>query len=120
MTYRTAGPQYQQVLRTSLEPVLADFEAVWSAAWLPRGTKIRFHRAQLLREDLSTSMSAAVAGKNAGIISLPEARVMVGVPPTEGGTIGTGADVGGDPDENLPAPAPADDTTDEPGDTTSD
>ena len=35
MTYRTAGPQYQQILRTSLEPVLADIEAVWSDAWLP-------------------------------------------------------------------------------------
>ena len=37
MTYRTAGPQYQQILRTSLEPVLSDFEDVWSFDWLPRG-----------------------------------------------------------------------------------
>ena len=65
MTYRTAGPQYQQILRTSLEPVLSDFEAAWSDAWLPRGTGVRFQRAQLLREDLATSMTAAVAGVGA-------------------------------------------------------
>ena len=89
MTYRTAGPQYQQILRTSLEPVLADFEAAWSAAWLPRGSVVRFQRSQLLREDLATSMTAAVAGTAAGILSQPEARVMVGLPPTETGAAGT-------------------------------
>ena len=35
MTYKTSAPQYQQILRTSIEPVLADFEGVWSQAWLP-------------------------------------------------------------------------------------
>ena len=89
MTYRTAGPQYQQILRTSLEPVLADFEAVWSDAWLPRGTVVRFQRAQLLREDLATSMGAAVAGVGAGIITQPEGRVMVGLPPDETGAAGS-------------------------------
>ena len=53
MTYRTAGPQYQQILRTSLEPVLADFEAVWSQAWLPRGQTVHFDRNQLFRDDLA-------------------------------------------------------------------
>jgi HK97 family phage portal protein len=95
MTYRTAGPQYQQVLRTSLEPVLADFEDVWSNAWLPRGTTIRFQRSQLLREDLATSMAAAVSGVAAGIMSIPEARVMVGLPPQTFGAVGATADLGG-------------------------
>lgn len=93
MTYRTAGPQYQQVLRTSLEPLLADFEDVWSYAWLPRGTNIRFRRSQLLREDLATSMTAAVAGYGAGIMTLPESRVEVGLPPDMAGSIGAGADI---------------------------
>src|SRR5215472_14953844 len=69
MTYRTAAPQYQQVLRTSLEPVLADFEDVWGNAWLPRGTNVRFRRSQLLREDLATSTTAAVAAVGAGIMT---------------------------------------------------
>ncbi len=107
MTYRTAGPQYMQVLRTSLEPVLADFEDVWSNAWLPRGTNIRFRRSQLLRDDLSTSMTAAVAGYGAGIMSLAEARVEVGLPPDMPGAIGTSADIAQPPsseDPNTPLP----------------
>ena len=57
MTYRTAGPQYQQILRTSIEPVLADFEDVWSDAWLPRGTIVNFDRQQLLKDDLADRKS---------------------------------------------------------------
>jgi HK97 family phage portal protein len=92
MTYRTAGPQYQQILRTSLEPVLADLEAGWTNDLLPAGTVARFERAQLLREDLATSMLAATQGYGAGILALEESRVMVGVPPDAPGALGTGAD----------------------------
>ena len=74
MTYRTAGPQYQQLLRTSLEPVLSDFEDVWSDAWLPRGQNIRFDRNQLLRDDLATTSTAMVALVGAGILTPEEAR----------------------------------------------
>ena len=93
MTYRTAGPQYQQILRTSLEPVLSDFEDVWSSAWLPRGSGVRFRRSQLLRDDLATSTAAAVAAFNAKIVSLPEARAMLGLPPDVAGAIGGASDV---------------------------
>jgi HK97 family phage portal protein len=94
MTYRTAAPQYQQALKTSLEPVLADFEDLWSDALFPRGTGLRFRRDQLLREDLATSMQAATMGVSAQIMTLPEARVLVGLPPTTQGAIGSGADQG--------------------------
>ena len=104
MTYRTAGPQYQQILRTSLEPVLADLEAAWSDAWLPRGTTVRFQRSQLLREDLATSMTAAVAGYGAGLVSQPEGRVMVGLPPTEVGAAGSPETMApDDPNAELPS-----------------
>jgi HK97 family phage portal protein len=107
MTYRTAGPQYQQILRTSLEPVLCDFEDAWSWEWLPRGQRLRFERSQLLRDDLLTSMQAAQLGYSAGILDLPEARVLVGVPPDAPGALGVGADQAGaaspdDPNANLP------------------
>jgi HK97 family phage portal protein len=119
MTYRTAGPQYQQALKTSLAPVLADFEDVWSDAWLVRGQQLRFNRNELLREDLQTSMLAATTGYHAGIVSLEEARVMVGLPPASMGTLGTGADIAPaaptDPNAKAPQdnePAPEDDTPD--------
>jgi HK97 family phage portal protein len=93
MTYKTAAPQYMQILRTSLEPVLADFEDVWSNAWLPRGTNVRFRRSQLLRDDLPTMTTAAVAAYGAGLMTLAEARVELGLPPDIQGPIGAGADI---------------------------
>jgi HK97 family phage portal protein len=98
MTYKTATPQYQQVLRTSLEPVLADFEDVWSYAWLPRGQDVRFDRNQLLSDDLTVTSNAMVATYNAGILTLDEARAGMNLPPTD-------EDTG--PPTPPPAPEPA-------------
>jgi hypothetical protein len=110
MTYRTAGPQYQQILRTSLEPILADFEDVWSYEWLPRGTMLRFRRQQLLREDLATQTTAAVAQYGAGISTLEEARMDVGKPPDTPGPTGASADIVDTapppPDDQLPDQEP--------------
>ena len=111
MTYRTAGPQYQQILRTTLEPVLADFEDVWSDGLLPRGTSIRFRRSQLLREDLPTSMAAAVAGYNARLMTLGESRVMIGLPPSAPGLPTTDVEATGDPADLIASP---DDPNDDP------
>jgi len=82
MTYRTAGPQYQQILRTSLEPVLADFEDEWSFRWLPRGQSLVFDRNQLLREDLGTTAQALSLLVNAGIMSPQQAAQYMGIPVT--------------------------------------
>lgn len=83
MTYKTAAPQYQQILRTSLEPVLSDFEDVWSHAWLPRGTTIHFDRNKLLAEDLPTSALALSTLTAADIISAGEARAYLMGQPLE-------------------------------------
>jgi HK97 family phage portal protein len=88
MTYKTAAPQYQQILRTSIEPVIADFEDVWSYAWLPRGQQIRFDRNQLLRDDLTTTAAALVALVGAGILTPADARIYLALPAVSGGGIG--------------------------------
>jgi len=81
MTYKTAAPQYQQILRTSLEPVLADFEQVWSDAWFPRGTQVRFDRNKLLAEDLPTTAQALQLLTSAGIVTGEMAwQMLLGVP----------------------------------------
>jgi len=81
MTYKTAAPQYQQILRTSIEPVIADFEQVWSAAWVPRGQTIRFDRNKLLAEDLPTTAQALQLLVSSGIMT-PAAgwQMLNGVP----------------------------------------
>jgi len=83
MTYKTAAPQYQQILRTSIEPVLVDFEQVWSQAWLPRGQKIQFDRNKLLSEDLPTTALALSQLVGAEIMTGEMAyQVLQGVPLT--------------------------------------
>jgi len=97
MTYKTAAPQYQQILRTSIEPVLADFEQVWSAAWVPRGQQIRFDRNKLLAEDLPTTAQALQLLTTSGITSPAAAwQMLQGVPL---------AAVDNEPAEVAPAPA---------------
>jgi HK97 family phage portal protein len=103
MTYKTAAPQYQQILRTSIEPVIVDFEQVWSQAWLPRGQVIRFDRSKLLAEDLPTTATSLSTMVTSGIITPAAAwQILLGAPlaaidPTEG-----------EPAPAIaPAPAPA-------------
>ena len=85
-TYRTAAPMYQSLLRTSIEPLLADIEDVWSDAWLARGQQIRFDRNQLLRDDLLTTTQALVQLVTADIITTDEARLYLALP-TGGGQV---------------------------------
>jgi HK97 family phage portal protein len=87
LTYRSPGPMYTNLLRVSLEPVLADFESIWSMKWLPRGQKVRFDRLALTRDDLQTmvaTLTMAISG-NPPLMTQAEARVMLGLPPTAPG-----------------------------------
>ena len=101
LTYRSPGPLYLSLLRTSLEPVLADFEQAWSDAWLPRGQAIRFDRLQLTRDDFAsnvTALATAIAPPQSDptvppILSTQEARLYLGLPPTqEGPTVASPVD----------------------------
>jgi len=97
ITYKTSAPQYQQVLLTSLEPVLADFEQTWSDAWLPRGTQAQFGRDRLLREDLPTTSIALSTLVGADIAAPAEARSYL---------MGNPLDLSGPPPTPKPPPAP--------------
>lgn len=80
LTYRSPGPMFLQLLRITLEPILADLEGVWGAAWLPHGRSLRFDRKQLLQDDLSTTIATLRLAVTSGLMSLEEARVYLGLP----------------------------------------
>ena len=112
LTYRSPGPMYATTLRTSLEPVLADFEQEWSNAWLPRGQTVRFDRLQLTREDWGNAAQPLaaltsppqVAPELGPIISKAEAREYLGLPATAPGlTVVSPIDTEPEP-EPIPAP----------------
>lgn len=81
LTYRSPGPMYLTLLRTSLEPVLVDFELAWGQSWLPRGQSIQFDRLQLTRDDFLTSLTALTLATAAEgpVMTVDEARLYLGL-----------------------------------------
>ncbi|GAB3750070.1 phage portal protein [Microlunatus parietis] len=78
-TYRSPGPMYLNLIRQTVGPILEDFEGTWSAAWLPRGRRVRFDRIAVLKDDLPTMVTAlntATGGK--AVLTQSEARVYLG------------------------------------------
>jgi HK97 family phage portal protein len=80
-TYKSPGPMFLDLLRTSLEPVMSDLESVWSLLWIPpTGKSVRFDRLQLTRDDFSTEVATGVQAVQAGLISIEEWRIRQGLP----------------------------------------
>ncbi len=93
LTYRSPGPMWLNLLRQTMAPILEQLELTWSAAWLPRGQRVRFQRDAVLAEDKNTAVSWASRARAAGMVTLAEARV----------AIGYSAEI---PDELKPNPVP--------------
>lgn len=79
--YKSPGPMFLSLLRTSLEPVMSDLELVWSLSWLPpTGRSVRFDRLQLTRDDWTTEVNTGVQGVNSGLFTREEWRIRQGLP----------------------------------------
>lgn len=92
-SYKSPAPMYLNLLRQTVSPILEDFEGVWSAAWLPRGRRVRFQRTAVLGDDMQTMVGWVAAAVKAKLITQSEGRVLLGF----------GADV---PAELKPKPVP--------------
>jgi HK97 family phage portal protein len=116
MTYKTAAPQYQQILRTSLEPVLVDFEDEWSFSWFPRGTEVLFDRNKLLAEDFPTMAAAVQLLVSANVVSPAQGAALMGLPATLAakGAPTTAPSNGSDSGTPLPPSSPSDAVQGEP------
>lgn len=78
-TYRSPGPMFLEMQRTSLEPVMRDLEAVWGNSWFPqRSRRTRFDRLQLTRDDFETSIRTLKMAVEAGLMTPEEARLYMG------------------------------------------
>lgn len=80
-TYKSPGPLYLAMLRETIAPILSVFEDVWSAAWLPAGRRVVFDRSTILRDDMQTMVATAASAVAAGLWSVEEARVYLGMAP---------------------------------------
>ena len=103
MTYRSPGSMYTNLLRMSLEPVLADFEDTWSWRWLVRGQRVRFDRNAMTRDDLATTIQTLVAatGATPPLMTVEEARAYLGWPTSAPGLVLTS------PVDTQPIPEPS-------------
>lgn len=102
-TYRSPGPLFLMLLRTSLEPLLVVFEDTWSPMWLPRGRVVVFDRQKILSDDLPTTVKAlSTATGSRPVMTVNEARTFLRLGPVEGG------------DELVAAPVPAKDPDPDP------
>lgn len=80
-TYKSPGPMFLSLLRSSLEPVMADLELVWSTLWLPpSGRAVKFDRLQLTRDDWAAEVAAGVQAVDGGLITAEEWRIRQGLP----------------------------------------
>ncbi|GAA4681316.1 phage portal protein [Phytohabitans rumicis] len=80
-TYKSPGPMFLTLLRTSLDPVMQDLELVWSLLWLPpTGRSVRFDRLALTRDDFATEVQIGTQAVAAGLITREEWRVRQGLP----------------------------------------
>lgn len=113
MTYRSPGPMYLNLLRTSIEPVAVDFEDVWSDAWFPRGTRARFDRTMLLRDDMQTTALTLSTLTTAQIMTTNEAREYLALPVIEGEAASVASPVATTDDSSTGDSSPVDTATDE-------
>lgn len=80
LTYRSPGPMYLNLLRTTLEPIMLPIEEAFSHRLLPRGRSVKFDTLPLLRDDLPTMVGALKLATESGLMTVPEARQYMGLP----------------------------------------
>jgi len=73
-TYQSPGPMYVNLIRQTVAPILEDFEGVWTLELVPRGQKVKFDRAPVLRDDMTTEVSTLNAAVKDGLLTWEEAR----------------------------------------------
>lgn len=77
-TYRSPGPMFLELQRTSLEPVFQEMEQVWGAAWFPGQRETKFDRNKLTRDDFSSSLATVGKAVKEGLMTVEEARLYMG------------------------------------------
>lgn len=80
-TYKSPGPMFLTLQRTSLGPVMVDLESVWGLAWTPPELELKFDRNQLTRDDFASSITTVLAAMAGKLMTREEGRVYLGWSP---------------------------------------
>lgn len=79
--YKSAGPMFTTMIKTSLARVLQPFEDVWSRAFTPHGSLVRFDRLELTRDDFAAEVTSGRQAVDGGLMTVDEWRVRQGLTP---------------------------------------
>lgn len=105
--YKSPGPLFLQLVRTTLGRIIVPFEQTWSRYWLPRGRRVLFDREAIQADDLGTTITTLVLATGKPVLTTDEARTRLKLAPLGGehAELKAGA-------APMPTPAP-DDTQDD-------
>lgn len=84
-TYRTPGPLFLTLIRTTLGRIMTPFEQTWSSYWLPRGRRVTFDREAIQADDLANMVTTLVKATGKPVMTTNEARARLKLAPIEGG-----------------------------------
>lgn len=103
--YKSPGPLFLTLVRTTLGRIMTPFQQTWSEFWLPRGRTVRFDREAIEADDLASLITTLTkATGNRPVMTINESRARLRLAPVEGGDEL--------PTDAKPAPAPEPDDTD--------
>lgn len=83
--YKSPGPLFLTLMRTTLGAVVTQFEDVWSRAWLPYGHRVTFQRDAVQSDDFATTVTTLVAATGKPVMTTDEARARLSLGPVPGG-----------------------------------
>lgn len=79
--YKSAGPMFTTLIKTSLARVLMPFEDVWSRVFTPYGSEVRFDRLELTRDDFGSEVISGRQAIDGGLMTVDEWRERQGLTP---------------------------------------
>jgi HK97 family phage portal protein len=111
--YKSPGPLFLTMVRTTLMRIVTPFSQSWSQGWLPRGQQVRFDRDALEADDFATLIGTLTKATGGPVMTLNEGRTRLRLAPIEGGddlrTAAPAPPAAEDPAPEDPAAEPEDD-----------
>lgn len=84
-TYRTPGPLFLTLVRTTLGRIIVPFEQTWSQAWMPRGSVVQMDREAIQADDLASLVTTLTKATGKPLMTVNEGRTRLRLAPVEGG-----------------------------------
>lgn len=100
--YKSPGPLFLTLVRTTLGRIITPFSQTWSQAWLPRGQQVRFDREAIEADDLASLVTTLTKATGGPVMTTNEGRTRLRLAPVPGGDKLRTAPAAKEPDPEPP------------------